>query len=124
MVVPTSVPSPMPVEVPTMAHDAIQRSDPTGGMLTIPEVYFTGGILIFAMAALCFLYLIARLPTASPFLLRIYIVTIIVFGTLAVVSSAVASKDIAPVVGLFGTIAGYIMGRSESAGPSKAADPG
>ena len=45
--------------------------------------------------------------------LRIYVITIIVFGTLAIVAAGYSSEQVAPVMGLFGTIAGYILGRSE-----------
>jgi hydrogenase/urease accessory protein HupE len=70
-------------------------------------------ILVFGLIALGFLYAIARRPQTTPMVLRIYVITIIVFGTLAIVAAGYSSEQVAPVMGLFGTIAGYILGRSE-----------
>lgn len=78
------------------------------------ELQLTIIIAGFAVAALIFLAALSWSRSASPFVLRCYIITIIVFGTLLVVSSSFSSEQIAPVVGLFGTIAGYILGRSDN----------
>lgn len=92
-----------------------------GGLHLNAEMQFTLMIIIFALVSLLFLYLIARSGRATPFFLRIYLITIIVFGTIAVVSSAYATEQIAPVVGLFGTIAGYVLGKSDR--PNEAHTP-
>lgn len=84
-----------------------------GSFHTNQEMILTGMILAFALLSLGFLYLAVRTGRADSFFLRIYVITIIIFGTLLVVSSAYTTSQIAPVVGLFGTIAGYVLGRSE-----------
>lgn len=85
------------------------------------ELHLTLIVVAFAVAALAFLAVMSWSKTATPFVLRCYIITIIVFGTLLVVSSSYGTEQIAPVVGLFGTIAGYILGRSETR-PASPAD--
>jgi len=44
--------------------------------------------------------------------LRIFGVTVILIGALITTVAGYSSHDIAPVVGLFGTVAGYLLGRS------------
>jgi hypothetical protein len=44
-------------------------------------------------------------------------VSLIIIGTLVLISSGFDNDQIAPAVGLFGTIAGYLLGRIQS--PSK-----
>lgn len=77
------------------------------------EMELTMMIMGFGLVALLVLFLMSKQPNTSPLVLRVYVITIIIFGTLAVVASAYTNDQIAPVVGLFGTIAGYVLGRSE-----------
>jgi uncharacterized membrane protein YfcA len=44
--------------------------------------------------------------------LRVYAVTLIVIGTLFFVTAGFDSNHVAPAMGLFGTVAGYLLGRS------------
>ncbi|ATQ43078.1 hypothetical protein [Caulobacter mirabilis] len=94
---------------PGEAIEMVER----GGLHLSQEMQLTYIIMGFGLVALLFLYLISRQRRVSALVLRIYVITIIVFGTLAVVASAYTTEQIAPVVGLFGTIAGYILGRGE-----------
>lgn len=84
-----------------------------GSIRTPEELSLTLIIVAFAAAALAFLAFLT-FRRATPFLLRCYIITIIVFGSLLVVSSSFGTDQIAPILGLFGTIAGYVLGRAES----------
>jgi len=93
--------------------DAIKRATETSGVHFSQEMQLAFMVLTFALVALIFLYLITRSGRATPFVLRIYTITIIVFGSLVVVSSAYSNNQVASVIGLFGTIAGYVLGRSE-----------
>lgn len=63
------------------------------------------GIFVFLMSFL----LIRREVFASDDILRIFILELIVIGTLFTVAAGFSSKDIAPAMVLFGTIAGYIL---------------
>jgi hypothetical protein len=44
---------------------------------------------------------------------RTYTVTLIIIGTLVLISAGLTSEQISPALGLFGTIAGYLLGRSD-----------
>ncbi len=107
---------------PISAGDAV-RAVEAGGLHLSQEMQLTFGLMAFGLFALLFLYLISRRREPSAFLLRIYVITIIVFGTLAVVASAYTTDQIAPVVGLFGTIAGYVLGRGERNASPTEGDP-
>ncbi|MDR6859854.1 hypothetical protein [Variovorax guangxiensis] len=45
---------------------------------------------------------------------RTYTVTLIIIGTLVLISSGFTNEQIAPALGLFGTIAGYLLGRGDA----------
>jgi len=92
--------------------DAIARVQ-AGGLHTVSENVLTLAIFIFGFVALFVLYLLARNEKASPFVLRIYVITILIFGSLLVVANAYTTNQLAPVMGLFGTIAGYVLGRGD-----------
>ena len=94
----------------TAAHARISE---VGNVFSAGELTMTAVIFVFGLIATGFFYLLVRTDRATPYLMRIYVVIILVFGTLLVVSSAYAADQIAPVVGFFGTIAGYLLGRSD-----------
>jgi hypothetical protein len=84
-----------------------------GSLSSWSELRLTIVILVFALAALTILYLLVRKEQASPFVLRIFVITILVFGSLLVVSTGYVTEQITPVIGFFGTIAGYLLGRGD-----------
>jgi hypothetical protein len=47
-------------------------------------------------------------------IMKTFTVTLIIIGTMLLISSGFNSEQIAPAFGLFGTIAGYLIGREES----------
>ena len=55
--------------------------------------------------------------------LRMYSITLILIGTLFIITAGFSSLQIAPAMGLFGTVAGYLLGRSDSQTAAKS-DPG
>ena len=106
-----------PDKVPASA--AMQHVE-AGSLSSLLELNLTLIILFFGLLALLLLYLMVRSEKAGPFEFRIYVITILVFGSLLIVSSAYSTEQIAPVIGFFGTIAGYILGRGDRPdGPSK-----
>lgn len=98
-----------PVISPANAYDMAE----VGGLHTNGELLLSAMILTFCVISFGFLYLALRSDKVTPFFLRVYVITVVIFGTLLVVSSAYATSQIAPVVGLFGTIAGYVLGRGD-----------
>lgn len=103
-----AVVDPLPI-APASAQDL------AGGMslYSLGELRLTAVIFAFGLIAMFLFYLILRHDKATPFVLRMYVIIILVFGTLLIVSSAYTTAQIAPVVGFFGTIAGYLLGRSD-----------
>lgn len=84
-----------------------------GSFFSWGEIQLTLIIFIFGLIALGVFAWLVRTGRASPLVMRLYVIIILVFGTLLVVSSAYSTEQIAPIVGFFGTIAGYLMGKSE-----------
>lgn len=82
---------------------------------SLGELRLTVLIFVFGLIALTVFYLILRNDKSTPFVMRMYVIIILVFGTLLIVSSAYTTQQIAPVVGFFGTIAGYLLGRTDRA---------
>ena len=109
---------PAPSDLPTaepdkMAAGQAVRQVQAGSLNSILELNLTLIILFFAVLALILLYFMMRHEKGGQFELRIYVVTILIFGSLLVVSSGYATDQIAPVIGFFGTIAGYVLGRGD-----------
>jgi hypothetical protein len=94
------------------AHTASENTD-SGMLASWSEFRLTIVILVFALAALTILYLLVRKPPVNAFVLRIFVITILVFGSLLVVSTGYVTEQITPIIGFFGTIAGYLLGRGD-----------
>lgn len=78
------------------------------------ELALALGILLFGFVVLIMQYTLLRRANASPEdVLRLFTVTIIIIGTLALIAIGYSSQQIAPALGLFGTILGYLLGRSD-----------
>jgi hydrogenase/urease accessory protein HupE len=54
--------------------------------------------------------MIVRSERTREFELRIFIITILVFGSLLVMTTGLGQDQLTPVIGFFGTIAGYVLG--------------
>jgi hypothetical protein len=48
--------------------------------------------------------------------IRAYTITLIVIGTLVLICAGYSNDQIAPAMGLFGTVAGYLLGRKGAQG--------
>lgn len=82
----------------------------TGALSSIHELDATLIVLAFGLIALGLLYLIVRSERTREFELRIFIITILVFGSLLVMTAGLGQDQLTPVIGFFGTIAGYVLG--------------
>jgi hypothetical protein len=71
-------------------------------------------LLVLALGALIIVaqFLVLRLKegTAED-AMRAYSITLIIIGTLVLICAGYSNNQIAPAMGLFGTIAGYLLGR-------------
>lgn len=106
--VPANAPEVTPPTIGVAAAGEVAK----GSLFSNAEI--TLSLLIFVLAILsiavfCYLSRSGFTDLSA----RIFVIILLVFGTLLVVSSAYSSEQIAPVVGFFGTVAGYLLGRSE-----------
>ena len=95
------------------AFQAARATNGAADFFSLGELKLTVIILFFGLVAIAMYYMLLRHEKATPYALRIFVIIILIFGTLLVVSSAYSTDQIAPVVGFFGTIAGYLLGRTE-----------
>lgn len=97
---------------PIGARDAAAVRE-AGDFFSLGEFQLTLVIFVFGLIALAVFLVMLRKGQATPYTMRIFVIIILIFGTLLVVSSSYSTEQIAPVVGFFGTIAGYLLGRTE-----------
>ena len=87
---------------------------PSGVKLVLSEYEFwlSAEVLIFGFAVLLAEFLLLRkAKITAEEALRVYAVSLIIIGTLFAITAGFDSNQIAPAMGLFGTIAGYLLGR-------------
>jgi RsiW-degrading membrane proteinase PrsW (M82 family) len=79
------------------------------------ELWLAGAIMIFGMIVLSMQFILMRRSehTSVEDILRLFTVTIIIIGTLALIAVGYSSQQIAPALGLFGTILGYLLGKTD-----------
>jgi hypothetical protein len=81
--------------------------------LTPTEINLTLMVIGLALAALVMQFLLLKkIPKLrAEDTLRVFGVTLILMGTLFFITAGYSSSQIAPAIGLFGTVAGYLLGR-------------
>jgi purine-cytosine permease-like protein len=99
-----------------------QAVNPTdGGNIAVPistfgnREWMTALILVFGMFIIVIEYLLLknRISDKVEDVGKYLVITIIIIGTLALMVGSLDNNQTAPAVGLFGTIAGYLLGRSD-----------
>lgn len=78
-------------------------------------------ILIFGTLTILIEYFLLRsvVKEKTEEIARTFTVTLIIIGTLLLISAGYTSAQISPALGLFGTIAGYLLGRSDQKSKTK-----
>jgi hypothetical protein len=109
---------PPPAALPVGSADTVSPAQAAGqiqsGTLFLDKnLELTAILLIFALIALVLLYGMVRHERAGKFEFRIFVITILIFGSLLVVAAGFSDVQITPLIGFFGTIAGYILGRGD-----------
>ena len=81
--------------------------------LTPTEIKLTLMVIGLTLAALVMQFLLLKKITKlrAEDTLRVFGVTLILMGTLFFITAGYSSSQIAPAIGLFGTVAGYLLGR-------------
>jgi hypothetical protein len=107
-------PKDLPVTAPSTlsAAQALPQVQ-AGSLFADRNLQLTLIVLCFGLLALVLLYLMVRHERAGSFELRIFVITILVFGSLLILSAGFGGDQLGPVIGFFGTIAGYILGRGD-----------
>ena len=76
------------------------------------EFWLSAEILLFGLGVVVIEFLLLRKAhVTAEEALRVYGVTLIIVGTLFAITAGFDSNQIAPAMGLFGTIAGYLLGK-------------
>lgn len=89
-------------------------------LITDREQVLSYSILFFGLAVLIVQYLLLRSPKRDAFeILQLLAINLIVTGTLFLISAGFDAQQISPGLGLFGTIAGYVLGRRAGEGPKR-----
>ena len=122
---PQNLPSVTPAKIPV--SQAIRQIE-AGNIFTDKALGLVYVVLGFGLLALAVLCLMAhrkydgeqRTCGLRQFELRIFTITILIFGSLLVAAADFGSDQLTPLIGFFGTIAGYILGRGDRpSAPSK-----
>jgi hypothetical protein len=93
-----------------------------GRSWTSIEITLTVGILLFGLMALILeTIIILRAPAQWPptTIMRLFCVTLIIPAVLCLVTAGYSNQQVAPVVGLLGSIVGYLLGSGKDGGDSK-----
>jgi len=73
------------------------------------------GVLTFGFFILIMeVYLVKLSEISSSNIIKFVIVTLIIIGTLFLITAGYSSNEISPALGLLGTIAGYLLGRADN----------
>lgn len=79
------------------------------------EFWMSSSVLIFGLLVfLAELYLMRFISFQPEQSIKLIAVTLIVVSTLFIITAGFSSEQIAPAMGLFGTVAGYMLGRSQA----------
>jgi small-conductance mechanosensitive channel len=78
------------------------------------EVWLSLGVLLFGMVViLAQAFLISKREEPLSESLKYLGVTLIIVGSLFLVTAGYGNSQIAPIIGLLGTVAGYLLGRTQ-----------
>lgn len=84
------------------------------------EVYLSLGVLVFGIiVVLAQAYIINKRQEALSQSLKYLSVSLIIVGALFLVTAGYGNSQIAPIIGLLGTVAGYLLGRTQADTPRK-----
>lgn len=104
-----TVPNNVPTDVNTPNFNAAQ-----GPTITTLELWLSIGVLAFGLAVVIGqIYLFQQREESVQEVMKYLSVTLIIVGSLFLVTAGYGNEQIAPIIGLLGTIAGYLMGRQQ-----------
>lgn len=88
---------------------------PNYGFISEKECVLAILVIITALICMSFVFFLLKniVKLKAEDILRVFGVALIVLGTMFMIVSGYSSAQIAPAMGLFGTIAGYLLGKSD-----------
>lgn len=99
-------PAPSPTDVASVGR----------GYLTNSEIIISFGVLAFGLFMTCAaIFLLKTALTSATEVIRLIALLLIVSGVLFLVAAGYSAQDISPALGLLGTVAGYLLGRTDRA---------
>lgn len=96
---------------PISAAQEERAPSPSGGNFLAQ--YLTAGLLIFSLAVLFLVAYLLKHKANPEMVLRVFGIILIILMAAFLVAVDRPMEDLAPVVGLLGTVAGYLMGKTE-----------
>lgn len=86
-------------------------------------VGLSSGVLVFGFLTICLeVYLVRIKVFDADDMIKFITVTMIVTGTMFLITAGYSNNQIAPAIGLFGTIAGYLVGKAKNPERKKKTD--
>lgn len=102
----------VPNNLPIIEPKPFSGSVPS--LLSSREFFLALVSIFFGLVILIIEYrLLSKSYSSGDQILKVLVVTTIIIATMFIITAGYSSAQIAPAIGLFGTIAGYLLGRTE-----------
>ena len=112
-----------PVKATTPPGRPIRQTSDDAGWMTNKESVLAGFVLLFGtFVAILQAFLMIKREFRAHEIIRLSGLTFIVIATLFIITAGYSATEIAPAMGLFGTLAGYILGKTQG-GERRDVDP-
>jgi hypothetical protein len=97
-----------------LGHDSpVTGKSSSSLLMTTYEFGLSLGVLLFGLTTIIMEIYIIKIKKLGPELLvKFIIVTLIITATLFLITAGYDNNQIAPAIGLFGTVAGYLLGKA------------
>lgn len=107
----TTIVNPPPTEPPTRHISRYDR------IFSDSDLQLTFAVLAFGFLVLCLQFIMMwRANLGSEVMLKMSTITLVIFSLLFLITAGFGSEQIAPAMGLLGTIVGYVLGRETKQG--------
>ncbi|MDL5031785.1 hypothetical protein QRD43_07675 [Pelomonas sp. APW6] len=106
---------------PASASENAIESQMTSREFRLSVLIVMFGIII---SLIQFLLLRSIVKEKTEIITRTFTITLIVVGTMFLIAAGYRTEQISPALGLFGTIAGYLLGRTDQSAARSSAHPG
>ncbi|HET9226066.1 MAG TPA: hypothetical protein VFR31_05335 [Thermoanaerobaculia bacterium] len=98
-------------------YEELQKQLPSDGVEQLWDkhtlITFGLGILVFGILITAMMAFLLYKNKSPEFVLRTFSIPLIIIAALFLITVGWSKEQMAPVIGLFGTIAGYILGRTD-----------